>query len=81
MSGTTNAPTESGGIWDRLIDFGIDGLRARYIDVEQTSDDNNIPDRTDVRLGALPQAASNPWVLGGGALLLALLAALFIRKG
>ncbi len=60
-------PSPGGSFLDKVGDLLIDVGRARLIDVERPSDDNNIPDQVDVRTGQAPAVAapSTPGVPGG----------------
>lgn len=60
------AMTESSDLWSGaknllgdIKDFALDYGRAKYIDVETTQSDRNIPDEADLREGYAPQTASN----------------------
>lgn len=39
------------GLRESLTQIGLDTLRARLIDVERRSDDQNVPDNADLRYG------------------------------
>jgi len=54
MAGTDTGPS----YLNKLGDFFLDAGR-QYIDVELTSDDNNIPDNVDVRTGNAAAASQN----------------------
>lgn len=48
-----------------LSGLTIDYARHKLIDVERTTDDQNIPDRTDISNGFLAQPAAGGMTIGG----------------
>lgn len=44
--------------------LGLDYLRFKYMDVEQPSDDRNIPDQADLRYGPLSERPTGGLTIG-----------------
>lgn len=76
LNTASDAPSAAGGptlatagTWQNFLaqvgQLGVDVARAKLIDVERVSDDNNIPDQAELRYGALSRPGVAGMTLGG----------------